>query len=171
MCAKSKGFFVHLELPFDSSSSMINGLYSHSKVSLLRTRIEEDIGILPETYHLTYLDAAPLEDSRSLRSYDVINGATLKLCPWGNWSDLLRAAYIGNTVGCFSCSMGIAITEDSEWVRNQKNDADIRNAFLKCACSTPRATNRKASSENQRFFPKKWKASSEECWVHTHIGF
>lgn len=115
MCAKSKGFFVRLELPFDSSSSMINGLYSHSKVSLLRTRIEEDIGILPETYHLTYLDAAPLEDSRSLRSYDVINGATLKLCPWGNWSDLLRAAYIGNTVGCFSCSMGIAITEDSEW--------------------------------------------------------
>jgi len=51
----------------------------------------------------------------------------------------------------------------------QKNDANIRNAFPKCACSTARAANRKVSSESQRFFPKKRKASYEECWVRTHI--
>ena len=116
MCTKSNNFLVHLELPFDTRSPLIKGLHSHSKVSLLRTRIEEDIGILAETYHLTYLDAAPLEDSRTLRSYDVINGATLKVCPWGNWSDLLIASYFGNATECFSCSMGI--TKDSEWSKH-----------------------------------------------------
>ena len=63
-------------------------------------------------------------------------------------------------------------------VRVKKNDADIQNAFPKCVCGAARAanqkassTNRKASSENRRFLPKKRKASSEECWICTHIGF
>ena len=109
-------FEVHLELPFDSNSPRIRGLHSQSKVSLLRTRIAEDVGILPETYHLTYLDAAPLEDSASLHSLDIVSGATLRLCPWKIWSDLLKAAYLGNTAGCFSCSMDIA--GDSAWSRH-----------------------------------------------------
>lgn len=117
MSRRPKGRFeVRLELPFDSNSPRIRGLHSHSKVSLLRTRIAEDVGILPETYHLTYLDAAPLEDSKSLHSLDIVSGATLKLCPWKIWFDLLKAAYLGNTAGCFSCSMDIA--GDSEWSKH-----------------------------------------------------
>ena len=55
-------------------------------------------------------------------------------------------------------------------VRVKKNDADIQNAFLKCVCGAARAAHRKASSENRKFLLKR-KASSEERWVHTHIGF
>ena len=42
------------------------------------------------------------------------------------------------------------------------DDTDIRNLFLKCVCST-------AVPQIGRFLPKKQKASSEECWVCTHI--
>ena len=40
------------------------------------------------------------------------------------------------------------------------------------SCTTNRKTsseNRKASSKRVSF--KKWKASSEDCWIHAHISF
>ena len=64
------------------------------------------------------------------------------------------------------------------WYASKKNDANIQNAFPKCVCGAAPATNWKASSAhwkassgNQRFLPKKRKASSEERWVWTHISF
>ena len=91
-------------------------------------------------------------------------GCCLAVTPF-YWQPMLLHSVVG--IECFWYT-----------VRVKKNDADIRNAFPKCVCSAAPAANwkassanRKASSGNWRFLPKKRKASSEERWVWTHISF
>jgi len=52
-----------------------------------------------------------------------------------------------------------------------KNWRQHSECFSEMLCGAACAINRKASSENRRFLPKKQKASSKERWVRTHIGF
>ena len=106
---------INLHLPFGVSSITLDGLSPHLKITALKTRIEQDVGILSEMYHLTYIDAAPLEDHTSLQYHDVINGATVTLRPWRIWSELCKSAYVGNAKECLSCS---AFSEDSKWSRH-----------------------------------------------------
>ena len=113
---KGKGrLAISLELPFeDINPPTLEGLTLHTKVCSLKTMIEQAVGILPEMYRLTYLDTAPLEPETSLHDHDIISGATLTLYPWRIWSDLLEAAYLGDTHGCFL----MEICGDSKWSKH-----------------------------------------------------
>lgn len=114
---KPKGHLqLLLDLPFDDAPKLsIEGITIRSKVSSLKTRLEQDAGLIPWTYYLSYLDTAPIEDHCTLMEQDIISGATLQVHLWRMWSDLLNAAYSGDIKGCFSCSM--SITGDSEWTK------------------------------------------------------
>ena len=71
------------------------------------------------------------------------------------------------------------------WYMSLKIDAAIWNTFLKCVCgASPPQTGRLFPQIGRllpqigrllprivRFLPKTRKASSEECWVRTHICF
>ena len=113
---KTKGrLTIHLELPFGATVQTLHGLSPRMKISALKTRIEQDVGILQEMYHLTYLDAAALEGHTSLQHHDVVNGATITLRPWRIWSELLKSAYAGDTKECLSLPV---FSEDSKWSRH-----------------------------------------------------
>lgn len=99
---------IYIQLPFVSSRLELKGNTGQTKIRSLKSKLDREFGLLPEMYHLSYLDAAPLEDNTSLSSHDVISGATLTLRPWSSWEDLLKAAYLGNIVDCFECSVNIA---------------------------------------------------------------
>lgn len=115
--AKTKGrLSVRLELPFAHNSTTMTGLGHSTKVSTFRTKIEQEIGILPEMYHMTYLDAAPLEEDKTLQYHDIIDGATVRLCVWKIWFELLQAAYTGDTKTCLLSSM--EITGTSTWSKH-----------------------------------------------------
>lgn len=113
---KAKGLQLLVELPFEGAPRLtVEGVTIRSKVSSLKTRLEQDAGLIPCTYHLSYLDEAPMEDHRTLMEHDVINGATLQVNFWRMWNDLLNSAYSGDIKSCFSCSM--AVVGDSEWTK------------------------------------------------------
>ena len=57
------------------------------------------------------------------------------------------------------------------WYALKKKDANIQNVFQKCICSIAAPQIRRLLPRIGRFLPKKQKASSEECWAHTHISF
>ena len=107
---------LFLEVPFEDAPKLtVEGVSVKSKVSTLKTRLEQDAGLIPWTYHLSYLDTAPMEDHSTLIEHDIINGATLQVHLWRIWIDLLTAAYSGDVEECFLCSM--SITGDSEWIK------------------------------------------------------
>ena len=85
------------------------------KIATIRTKIEQDLGILPEMYFLTYLDASPLDENATLHDYFVVNGSTLHLRPWRIWQDLLQAAYLGHAESTFSA---MDIAGPSKWSRH-----------------------------------------------------
>lgn len=88
---------VRLQLLFDVPiTRTIKRLSPRMKISALRKKIEQDYGILPEMYFLTYLDADPLDEDSTLHDHFVVNGATMTLRPWKIWRDLLENAFLGN---------------------------------------------------------------------------
>ena len=107
---------LHVQLPFESPRVTLDGLRVSDRVSDVKCRLEQDVGLLQEMYHLSYLDTAPMEDSSLLSDHDVVSGGTLQVRPWRMWADLLSAAFLGDTKGCFSISMDI--TGKSEWNRH-----------------------------------------------------
>lgn len=108
---------VILALPFaHCASRKLSDLPHRARLSSVKTRIERDVGILPDMYYLTYLDSAPLDESLSLRDHDVVSGATLRVRPWRTWYDLLESAYLGKTQECLSGSMDVC--GPSEWSRH-----------------------------------------------------
>ena len=113
---------ISLALPFSSESSRarppvvrLKGLTRHSKVSVLKTRIEQDVGILPGSYYLTYLDAAPLDDASLLKDHYIVDGATVNLLLWRIWLDLIKAAYYGHERECLA---HLKPSDDSNWDRH-----------------------------------------------------
>ena len=83
-----------------------------TKISSLKILIEQDLGILPEMYTLSYLDACPLLEKSSLQENFVVNGATLQLRPWRQWEDLLLYAYLGDHELCLQT---MHIRGPTEW--------------------------------------------------------
>lgn len=113
---KQSSFKLYIELPLDSRRLCLEGLTTQTDIKTIKLRLDEDSGLLPELYYLSYLDAAPLEDDSCLGNHDVVAGATLRLCPWRLWTDLLRAIYLGDSKECLACSLNIA--GDSVWSRH-----------------------------------------------------
>lgn len=115
-CKKKSGIFkIYVQLPFESIRLCLQGISGTTTIRTLKTKLDKDYGLLPEMYHLSYLDASPLDDASCLCSHDVISGATLTFTPWRAWRELLEAAYVGNVEHCFECSANIA--GNSSWNR------------------------------------------------------
>ena len=114
---KSSGLLrLKLELPFafrDSDKLVLKEVDIKTTVSDIKTRIEEEFGILPEMYFLSYLDSVPLEEPDRLWDYDVVHKATLRINVWRMWLELLKSVLLGNIKDSFACSQNIAGT--SEW--------------------------------------------------------
>ena len=107
---------LYVQLPFEWPRVTVDDLRASDKVAKVKCRLEQDVGILQEMYHLSYLDTAPMEDGSSLSEHDVINGATLQLRPWRMWADLMSAAFFGDAEECFGLSM--KLTGTCEWNRH-----------------------------------------------------
>lgn len=105
---------VCLDLPSETRVQL-NRLKPETKVAAVKTRIEQEAGILPHTYQLTYLDAAPLEDHRTLADLDVVSGATLRLVVWRLWQGTLVAALRGDIQQCVTELQALGKKGDSKW--------------------------------------------------------
>ena len=105
---------VCLELP-NGTRVQLNSLKPETKVAAVKTRVEQEAGILPHTYRLTYLDAAPLEDHRTLAELDMVSGATLQLVVWRLWQGTLVAALRGDIQQCVTELQALGEKGDSRW--------------------------------------------------------
>lgn len=74
----------------------------HTKIAAVKVAIEHHLGIPPETYYLTYLDAAPLDGHRTLSELDAIDGCTFDLRTWKLWADLMEACHCNSTERCLA---------------------------------------------------------------------
>lgn len=113
---KPRDLRLFVQLPFDVPKCELGHLQTSDRVADVKCRLEQDVGVLQEMYHLSYLDAAPMEDYSTLCQHDVINGATLQVRPWRMWADLMSAAFFGDIEECFRLSM--KLTDSSEWSRH-----------------------------------------------------
>lgn len=98
-----------------TSSSTLTNLNPRMTIASLKTLIEQDIGILPEMYALTYLDACPLLDDTRLQDNFIVDGGTLVLRSWRLWEDLLQYSYTGDHKLCLQT---MSVTGSSEWNRH-----------------------------------------------------
>lgn len=107
---------LHLQLPFqcpDNTRLVLENVRPHNTVSKIKIRMEQELGILPEMYYLSYLDSVPLEDNSKLQDHEVVDGGTLRVNVWRMWVELLKAAINGNIRDCFACSVNV--TGESSW--------------------------------------------------------
>ena len=93
----------------------LQNLPLYTKIASVKTAIEHDFGILPEMYYLTYLDAAPVEDDKTLLELDIIDGSTLDLRTWKLWADLVEACHRNNAERCLAYP---GIRGTTEWNRH-----------------------------------------------------
>ena len=84
-------------------------------IAIIKSRIEQRAGLLPHTYRLTYLDAAALEDGKTLQELDVVNGATFKAVAWPLWQEVVVAALRGDAKICPMELRAIGEKGDSTW--------------------------------------------------------
>ena len=93
---KRSYFDIFLEIPCDAARTQLSGVYHKMKVSELKDMIEQEVGLLPEMYYLSYLDDAALTDDSTMADNDIVINATLTVKPWRMWTPLLTQAYKGN---------------------------------------------------------------------------
>lgn len=105
---------VQVELP-SGFPLQLGGLKPRTLVSVVKDRIEQQAGILPHTYRLTYLDAAPLEDHKTLGELDVVCGGTLRAVAWRLWQEVVTAALQGDVMTCLRELRAIGDRGDAEW--------------------------------------------------------
>lgn len=117
--SRSSGLLVlKLQLSFqcaETSHQVLKEVDSRSKVSIIKVRLEQELGILPDMYYLSYLDNVPMEDSSRLCDHDIVNRGMLRINVWRLWQELVKAALLGNIRDCFACSLNIS--GDSDWSR------------------------------------------------------
>ena len=104
---------LHLELLLSISVSktiQFHGL--RTKISKVRKKIEQELGIPSEMYYLTFLDADPLDEKSTLGDHFVVDGSTLTLRPWKIWHELLEHAFLGKVD---SVMKTMSITGSSRW--------------------------------------------------------
>ena len=114
------GIQLKLTLPFEIGPGIplvLKKVCLQDTVSKTKIRLEEELGILPETYYLSYLDSVPLDDSSKLKEHDIVNGGTLRINVWRIWYDLTRTAITGNVKECLENSP--SIIESSNWSRHR----------------------------------------------------
>lgn len=75
-------------------------LPAYTKIASVKAAIERHLGILSETYYLTYLDAAPMEDHKTLLEMDAIDGCTFDLRTWKLWGDLVEGCHCNSIDRC-----------------------------------------------------------------------
>ena len=92
-------FSVQVELP-NTSLLKLGGLKPCTSIAAVKKRVEQQAGILPHTYRLTYLDAAPLDDCRTLGELNVVSSATLNAVAWRLWHDVVAATLRGDVQSC-----------------------------------------------------------------------
>ena len=92
---------------------MLRGVNVQATIGEVKVLVEKDLGVLRDTYCLSYLDNAPLEEDSKLCDHEVVDGATLRIKVWRIRAKLLRAAIMGDITDCFSTS--VDITANSEW--------------------------------------------------------
>ena len=112
---KRSKIHLRLELPFeglDRTRLCMKNISHRDRVSKVKTRLEKELGILPDMYYLSYLDSAPMEDSSRLVDHDIVEGGTLRINIWRMWQQLMKAAFMGNIKECFDCSLNIAGKSD-----------------------------------------------------------
>ena len=107
-------FSVQVEL-LNTSLLRIGGLKPCTTISAVKKRVEQQAGILPHTYRLTYLDAAPLDDCRTLGELDVVSGATLKAAAWRMWREVVAAALRGDVRSCLEELRAIGERGERQW--------------------------------------------------------
>ena len=93
---KRNYFDIFLEIPCDTEKIQLSRIYHKMKVLELKNMIEQEVGLLPEMYCLTYLDDAALTDASTMADNDIVVNATLTVKPWRMWTALLTQAYRGN---------------------------------------------------------------------------
>lgn len=117
--SKSSGLLeLKLQLSFqctEISDQVLKKVDSRSTVSKIKVLLEQELGILPDMYYLSYLDNVPMEDSSRLCDHDIVNHGTLRINVWRLWRELLNAALLGNIRDCFSSSLNIS--GNSDWSR------------------------------------------------------
>lgn len=113
---KKKQLRLHVQLPFEWRRITLEGIHTRDRIADVKCRLEQDVGLLQEMYHLSYLDTAPMEDDTTLGDHDVISGGTVQVRPWRMWADLLSASFLGDADECFSISMDL--TGSSDWSRH-----------------------------------------------------
>ena len=97
---KRNYFDIFLEIPCDPEKIQLSGIYHKLKVAELKNMIEQEVGLLPEMYYITYLDDAALNDISTMADNDIVVNATLTIRPWRMWTALLTQAYKGNILKC-----------------------------------------------------------------------
>lgn len=114
--SKSRKFFLRLKIlsEYPIECIYLYNVTQRMTVSFLKTVIEQDVGILPEMYTLTYLDACPLVDETTLFDNFIVSGSTIILRPWRTWHDLLYYAYTGKGEKCLRT---MDITGLTDWNR------------------------------------------------------
>ena len=106
---------VQVELP-GGIGITLRGLKRGSTVSVIKTRIEHEAGVLPHTYYLTYLDSAPLEDDKTLSDLDIVNGAVLRAMAWRLWKEVVSASLRGDVRKCCEELRAIGGKGDESWL-------------------------------------------------------
>ena len=91
--------WAQIELP-GGSWLKLRGLKQCTSVATLKDRIEQQAGILSHTYSLTYLDTSPLENGKTLRELNVVDGGTLKVVAWRLWHEVVVATLRGDVKIC-----------------------------------------------------------------------
>ena len=115
--SKLKSGLMLLKLQFsfqgpETSGLLLKNVHCRSTISKIKARLEQELGILPDMYSMSYLDRVPMEDSRKLSEYDVVDNGTLRINLWRIWQDLFKAAFLGDIKDCFSCSLDICGKSD-----------------------------------------------------------
>ena len=105
---------LQVELPNGIRMTLCR-LKPSSSVALLKTRLEQEVALLPHTYHLTYLDACPMEHGGTLHEQNLADGALLKAVAWRLWRELVVAALLGDAKRCCEELRTMAARGDQQW--------------------------------------------------------
>ena len=110
---------IYLDLPSKQGGKIavkkLPAVNPKAKISVLKLRIEKDLGILQEMYSLSYLDSCPLEDESTLKEHFFVSGSPLRLQSWELWQELLQYCYQGNIDQTLS---SMNITGSTDWNRH-----------------------------------------------------
>lgn len=114
MAARTAEVCALVELPCGTRLKL-GRLKISTTVAALKNRIEQQAGVLSHTYRLTYLDAAPLEDDRTLDEINFVTEATLKVVSWRLWRELVVATLRGDGKICLEELRALGEKGDQQW--------------------------------------------------------